>query len=152
MQATIDEIRKILRIIEESDCDELHLEYDDLKITVRKSAGNDPPPAREAANPAAPPPVAEAAPVAAHTEAIPEGLAVVYAPMVGTVYRAPSPDAPTFCEEGQKVAADDTVCLIEVMKLFNSIAAGVPGTVRKILVGDGDLVAYNQPIILIEPD
>ena len=157
MPTTINDIKRILEIIEESQYEEVDIQLDDLRIRASKSGLSAPVVER---GPVAPPPPANPAPrgepaampSATPSVAIPEGLVVIYAPMVGTVYRAPSPKDPSFCEVGDRVAADDTVCLIEIMKLFNSIAAGVSGTVKEILVENGALVAYNQPLILIEPD
>jgi acetyl-CoA carboxylase biotin carboxyl carrier protein len=82
---------------------------------------------------------------------VPEGLVAVRAPMLGTFYRAPAPGEKAFVEVGQKVKADDTVCLIEVMKLFNSIKAGVDGQVVQILADNGALVEYNQVLVVIAP-
>jgi acetyl-CoA carboxylase biotin carboxyl carrier protein len=75
----------------------------------------------------------------------------VRAPNLGTFYRAPKPGAAPYVSVGQKVDADTEVCLIEVMKLFTSVLAGVAGTVRKVLVQDAELVEYDQPLFLIEP-
>ena len=80
-----------------------------------------------------------------------EGLVAVSAPMTGTFYRAPSPDAPPFVEAGDTVEATQTVCIVEVMKLFNSIAAGVAGTVVEVCVENESSVAAGQPMIWIEP-
>jgi len=158
MPTTINDIKKILEIIEESEYEEVDIQFDDLKIRASKSglsAPAAPATPAPAGTPANSPPqgASQPAPQAAPPSmAIPEGLAVVSAPMVGTVYRAPAPEAPPFCNAGDRVKADDTVCLIEIMKLFNSISAGVSGTVKEVLVENGALVAYNQPLILIEPD
>lgn len=76
---------------------------------------------------------------------------VVRSPMVGTFYRAPAPGAAPFVEIGQTVEADATVCLIEVMKLMNSIPAGARGVVREILAGDAQAVEYGQPLVVLEP-
>lgn len=80
-----------------------------------------------------------------------EGLVAVSAPMTGTFYRAPSPDAPSFVEVGDTVEATQTVCIVEVMKLFNSIAAGVAGTVVEVCVDNESPVAAGQPMVWIEP-
>ena len=69
--------------------------------------------------------------------------------MLGTFYRSPSPGEPPFVEPGQRVRADDTVCLIEVMKLFSSIKAGVEGVVKEIVPANGDLVEFNGLLIVI---
>ena len=76
----------------------------------------------------------------------------VAAPMLGTFYRTPSPGEKPFVEQGDKVSPDDTVCLVEVMKLFNSVKAGMAGTVEQILVENGTLVEYGQPLILIRKE
>jgi acetyl-CoA carboxylase biotin carboxyl carrier protein len=82
---------------------------------------------------------------------VPEGVVAIRAPMLGIFYRASAPGERPFIEEGQQVRADDTVCLIEVMKLFNSLRAGVDGKVVRILAGNGDLVEFDQPLIFIAP-
>jgi acetyl-CoA carboxylase biotin carboxyl carrier protein len=80
-----------------------------------------------------------------------EGEIAIRAPMLGTFYRASAPGQPRFVEAGQHVKADDTLCLIEVMKLFNSVRAGVDGVVRSILAENGSLVEYNQILFVIAP-
>lgn len=77
---------------------------------------------------------------------------IVKAPMVGTFYRCPQPGAPPFVEVGQRVKKGDTVCLIEVMKLFNTIEAGQDGVVVDILVEDGQPIEYGQHLIVIDPN
>jgi acetyl-CoA carboxylase biotin carboxyl carrier protein len=77
------------------------------------------------------------------------GEVAVRAPMLGTFYRAATPGAPAFVEIGQRVKADEVVCLIEVMKLFNSIKAGVDGVVTKILADNSRLVEFDQPLIVV---
>jgi acetyl-CoA carboxylase biotin carboxyl carrier protein len=83
---------------------------------------------------------------------IPAGHVAVRAPMVGTFYRAPAPGAQPFVEVGRRVAETDTVCILEVMKLMNSIPAGVAGVVAGICVENAALVEYGQPMVLIQPD
>jgi len=87
----------------------------------------------------------------AETAELPAGLALVRAPMVGTFYLSPGPGAPPFVEPGTRVEADTTVCIIEVMKLMNSIPAGCAGVVRRVLVDNAEPVEYDQPLIAIEP-
>ena len=87
----------------------------------------------------------------AREDAWPGHWVVVRSPMVGTFYRAPAPGAPPFVELGQTVEADATVCIIEVMKLMNSIPAGARGGVRAILVEDGEAVEYGEPLVVLEP-
>jgi acetyl-CoA carboxylase biotin carboxyl carrier protein len=81
----------------------------------------------------------------------PAGSIVVRAPMVGTFYRAPEPGTPPFVEVGQAVEPDTTVCIIEVMKLMNSIPAGVRGVVARVLVEDGAPVDTDAPLIVVDP-
>jgi acetyl-CoA carboxylase biotin carboxyl carrier protein len=81
----------------------------------------------------------------------PEHWSVVRSPMVGTFYRAPAPGERPFVETGQLVEAETTVCIIEVMKLMNSIPAAVRGVVYEILVADAQAVQYGQPLMVIEP-
>lgn len=102
----------------------------------------------------------QAAPAANHptaatpprpTHAIPEGATVIRSPMVGSFYRAPEPGAKPFVEVGSPVDSTTTVCIIEVMKLMNSIPAGCMGVVSRILVEDGEAVEYGQDLIVITP-
>ncbi|HXG27824.1 MAG TPA: acetyl-CoA carboxylase biotin carboxyl carrier protein [Nevskiales bacterium] len=76
---------------------------------------------------------------------------IVRSPMVGTFYRAPSPDAKPFVEVGQRVQADQTLCIIEAMKMLNQIEAEVAGVVSEILVENGQPVEYDQPLFVITP-
>ncbi|MGE0875929.1 MAG: acetyl-CoA carboxylase, partial [Burkholderiales bacterium] len=82
---------------------------------------------------------------------VPEGMHAVRAPMVGTFYRAPSPGEPPFAEVGQAVEPDSIVAIIEVMKLMNSIEAGVRGTVREFRVPNATAVEYGEVLVVIEP-
>ncbi|WUH98331.1 acetyl-CoA carboxylase [Spirillospora sp. NBC_00431] len=79
------------------------------------------------------------------------GLVAVAAPMLGTFYRRPSPDAEPFVQVGAEVSADTTVGIIEVMKLMNPVSAGVAGRVAEICAQDGDLVEHEQPLLRIDP-
>lgn len=106
-------------------------------------------PATDQPAPVAPRPTAPA-PAKAVRE-LPEGATVIKSPMVGTFYRAPEPGAKPFVEVGAAVSSDTTVCIIEVMKLMNSIPAQCRGTVVEVLVGDGEAVEYGQPLIVISP-
>ena len=84
-------------------------------------------------------------------ETIPQGWTQIRAPSLGTFYRSPKPGTPPFVEVGGKISAESEICLIEVMKLFTTVRAGVKGTVREIYPADSDLVEYNQPLFLVEP-
>jgi acetyl-CoA carboxylase biotin carboxyl carrier protein len=83
---------------------------------------------------------------------MPSGHVVVPAPSLGTFYRAPKPGAPSFIEIGQAVVPESELCLVEVMKLFTTLRAGVSGIVRQILVSDGDMIETGQPLFVVEPN
>ena len=78
-------------------------------------------------------------------------MVAVRAPNLGTFYRAPKPGAPAYVEVGQAITADTEVCLIEVMKLFTPVKSGVDGTVREICASDGQMVEYEQVLVIVEP-
>ena len=80
-----------------------------------------------------------------------EGLIPIQSPMLGTFYRAPKPGAPPFVEVGQRVSEEDTLCIIEVMKLFSTIKAGVKGRIVRICAEDGQLVEFKQTLFWVEP-
>lgn len=80
-----------------------------------------------------------------------EGMTIIKSPMVGTVYLAPEPGAPAFVKVGQAVSPGDPVCIVEVMKLMNSIDAGCHGIITEILAGDGEAVEYGQQLFIISP-
>ena len=81
-----------------------------------------------------------------------EGLIPIKSPLLGIFYRSPKPGAPPFVEVGNSVTEDDTVCLVEVMKLFNTVKAGVKGRILKICAENNDMVEFNQTHFLIEPE
>jgi acetyl-CoA carboxylase biotin carboxyl carrier protein len=135
-----EDVSEILRIIDESQLDELEVETP--SFTLHVSRGSGPPP--RSGGPPAPPP-APAAPAAAATREI-------EAPMLGTFYRTESPAHPPFVQIGDLVGADTVVCLIEVMKLMNHIQAGVAGTIVEVLAQSGELVEFGQPLFRVAPD
>jgi acetyl-CoA carboxylase biotin carboxyl carrier protein len=154
MDLSYDDVQQILKIIDASSVEELHLEIGELKLVVRKRGSRaevtetsaDPPPAaatREA--------VAAAAPGPSRQRRAAEGEFELKAPMVGTFYRAPRPGAPPFVEVGSEVGPDDVVCIIEVMKLMNSITIGRRARIVDILVDNAQLVEFGQPIMIIAP-
>jgi acetyl-CoA carboxylase biotin carboxyl carrier protein len=164
-----EDIEALLETFDGSTWQDLHLKIEGLEIFVSKTPGARGPapsgPHHESASApfssahagtAAPLPHAKAAPAAAAGTKIskPEAPAhwvIVRAPNLGTFYRAPKPGAAPYVSRGQKVEADTEVCLIEVMKLFTNMLAGVAGTIQEILVEDAELVQYDQPLFLIEP-
>lgn len=142
------EIDDILKLIDGSDFTELKLEMGDLKLELRKGgavpAVAPAPVASSVAVPAAPVPVA--AKVVASG-----GGSEVPAPLLGTFWHAPRPGAEAFVKPGDVVTADTVIGIIEVMKLMNSVAAGVAGTVLDYVAPNGELVEHGQPLIRIQP-
>lgn len=96
-------------------------------------------------------PAAAAVPAAPAAASLPPGMAGVHAPNLGTFYRAPKPGAAPYVEIGQQVEVDTEVCLIEVMKLFTPVRAGLRGIVCSVEVNDGQMVEYDQLLLVIEP-
>jgi acetyl-CoA carboxylase biotin carboxyl carrier protein len=146
-----DDVREILRIIDESQLDELRIDMPDFRLHVRR--GGAPPPAVETPPPerrGEPAPAAPPEP-AAPTTASPNGAATIDAPMLGTFYRASAPGEQPFVDVGSKVDADTVVCLIEVMKMMNSVKAGVAGTVVEVCAANADLVEYGEPLFRVDP-
>ena len=138
-----DDVREILRLIDESDVQELRIETDGFSLHVRKGGAGEPP---------APPPAEDAAASGDSTaSAAADGPLTVQSPMLGTFYRAESPGATPFVEVGAVVEPDSTVCIIEVMKMMNSVPAGVSGTVVEICPGNGELVEYGAPLFRVRP-
>ena len=135
-------LRDILALVEESDVDEVVIEQGDLKMTVRRTGV-------VAVAPAPAPAEAAAAPVSADDHA--DGYHMVRSKWVATFYRAPSPQALSFVEVGDLVAAGQTLCILEMMKMMNELTADVAGIVRQILVENGETVQYGQPLFAIEP-
>lgn len=156
---TLQDLETLIAQFGQSDWRELHLHAGDLELFLSKDSGSRAPETRASAPAgavaaAAPAPVPVSAPAPAPAAAradVPDGWKVVKAPSLGTFYRAPKPGAAPFVESGSTVDADSELCLIEVMKLFTTLRAGVTGVIREIYASDGDLVEYDQPLFLVEP-
>lgn len=148
---TYEDVLRIVELVKSTQFSEFRLKVGEIEVHLRRSNGAAPP------QHAAPPPAAIT--IAAEAALAPRGAqrqfaadaVLIRSPMVGTFYRSPLPGAPPFVEVGQAVEAGTTVCIIEVMKLMNSIAAGARGVVTQILVGDAELVEYGQVLVVIEP-
>ena len=165
MELTEEEVLQILKIMDESHFDQLHLEMGELKLSISKSGKMESfseatsIPVVTVGNGAAPnaAPTAQKASAAeprqckAENDAVEEGLVPITAPLMGVFYSRPDPDAPPYVEVGKIVGADDTVGLIEVMKLFNSVKASIPGKIARIFVESGQLVEYGQTLFLVKP-
>jgi oxaloacetate decarboxylase (Na+ extruding) subunit alpha len=143
-QSRAQQIREIVRVVQESGVAEVTIEEGDLRVTVRRSEER---PA--VALPATAGEPATTAPEVAAPET--NGFVRVEAPMVGTFYRAPEPGAAPFVEEGDVVAPGQTLCILEAMKLMNHVKAELAGIVRKIAVGNGESVEFGQLLFELEP-
>jgi len=152
-------LRKLIQLFQDSDIDELEVQHSFWRGTrIRLSRGHA---STTIAAPLAPPaavapsaPTGAGAPTAAAVtpvEEIDDGLHEVLSPMVGTFYRASSPEIDPFVREGAHVDNGQTVCIIEAMKIMNEIEAEVAGRVSKVLVENGTPVEYNTPLFALEP-
>ena len=149
MELTDEDVREILDLIDRSKFDYFEIEYRGLRLTVGKTpvaAASSRPPA------SAPAPEETPAPAPRKLREIPDGLIAIPAPMVGTFYPAPQPGAPPFVSPGDRVEPDTTVGLIEVMKVFTAVTAGIAGTIEEALAGDAQGVEYGEPLFLVRPD
>ena len=149
MGLTDEDVREILRIIDESELAELRIEMQGFRLHVRRGGVA-----------AAPETAAEPAPVAqprgesqpeVESAAATNGATTIDAPMLGTFYRASAPGATPFVDVGSTVAPDTVVCLIEVMKMMNSVKAGVAGTVVEVCAGNAELVEYGEALFRVDP-
>jgi acetyl-CoA carboxylase biotin carboxyl carrier protein len=151
MALSDEDVREILRLIDESELDELRIETPEFKLHVLRGARAAP--AEEPAEPAeqAPEPSEQAPELSAAAVAASNGASTIEAPMLGTFYRAEAPGATPFVDIGAEVSPDTVVCLIEVMKMMNSIQAGVAGTIVEVCAENAQLVQYGDPLFRVQP-
>ncbi len=157
------DIQNLLDFIAQSGLDEVNIETNNLKISVKRYGQPQSAPAAAAPQPAPAAPVvalpvaavpqpAVAAPVAATTPAAAaSNYITIKSPMIGTFYRSPNPELPALVEIGDEVKEGKPVCIIEAMKLFNEIESEVSGRIVKVLVENATPVEYDQPLFLVEP-
>ncbi len=154
MDLSPDDVRDVLRVLDSSALDELHLELDNLTLTVRREGASgwtleqrvlrrpvlegdaEPTDAVEQLGPRA---------------AVPEGLVAVHPPLLGTFYRAPKPGAPPFVDVGDKVDEDTVVGIMETMKMMTPVHAGVRGTVVEFRTGNGEFADTDAVLLLVDP-
>lgn len=165
----IQEIREIIKLVDSSSIDEFVYEVDGAKVKLKKNGvgvTETVAPKKEVVTPvvqqSAPvaAPVAPAAPAPAKAEEAPaasttnndSSLHKIVSPMVGTFYQSPNPDSPAYVKVGDKVGNETIVCIVEAMKLFNEIEAEVQGEIVEVLVKDGELVEYGQPLFLVKAE
>jgi acetyl-CoA carboxylase biotin carboxyl carrier protein len=160
----IQEIRELIKLIDKSSINEFKFENDGAKIVLKKNnltvasyqqeESNDQPVVQQAAptpqvQAAQPEPEAKQEPAKMEDDA---SLHKIVSPMVGTFYASSSPEADAFVKTGDQVSKDSIVCIIEAMKLFNEIESEVNGEIVKVLVDNGQLVEYGQPLFLVKAE
>lgn len=156
----INELKELISLLEDSKLSELEIEEEGRRIRLTKQSETyftAPAPVQMQAPLAAPAPsIAPSTPFgSAHEPKEPsladQGLVAVTSPMVGTFYLKPAPGEPNFIELGDRITADQTVCIVEAMKIMNEVAAKVAGIVERILVENGEPVEFGQPLFAIRP-
>lgn len=154
----IKEIQNLIKFVAKSGTSEVKLEMDDIKITIKTGSSKTETTIVQASPMAQMPvqsaPVATEAPAQATPTANTEENShylTIKSPIIGTFYRKPSPDKPTFVEVGDSINSGDTVCVIEAMKLFNEIESEISGKIVKVLVDDSTPVEFDQPLFLVDP-
>lgn len=147
----IRKIKKLIDLIQESDVAEIEIHEGEESVRISRASTAAPIMMHAAAPaPVSAPVAAPALEAPAPAAATPNTANAVKSPMVGTFYRSSSPEAASFIEVGQTVAAGDVICIIEAMKMFNQIEADRSGVVKAILVENGQPVEYDEPLVIIE--
>ena len=162
---TLADLDALMKLVNDNQITEVEIESEKMKLRIRGSAGREivvtAPPvygvSSAPGSPAAPalPPAEAASP--GGEKAAPQGeeprknLIEIKSPMVGTFYRAPSPESPPYVEVGERVTEDTVLCIVEAMKLMNEIKAEVAGAIASVLVENGHPVEFGQPMFLVEP-
>jgi acetyl-CoA carboxylase biotin carboxyl carrier protein len=155
----IRKLKELVRLMVSNELTELDLRDNEEQVTLRRNSPHHAPQvvappmhaptAATSSSPGGATAVAE--PPATSEQQEDDGLIRVESPMVGTFYSASDPDSTPFVSVGASVGPDDTVCMIEAMKIFNEIKAECSGTIRKVLVNNGEAVEFGQPLFLVEP-
>ncbi|OAH55984.1 MULTISPECIES: acetyl-CoA carboxylase biotin carboxyl carrier protein [Bacillaceae] len=159
----VQEIRELIKLVDQSGIEEFVFESAGSKLKMKKSTGTTTYAAAQEAPIVKSVPVQEAPKSASVVQEAPaqeapksavdeSNLHKIISPMVGTFYQSPSPDADVYVKLGEKINAESVVCIVEAMKLFNEIEAEVDGEIVEILVKDGQLVEYGQPLFLVKPE
>ncbi|TVR07455.1 MAG: acetyl-CoA carboxylase biotin carboxyl carrier protein [Phormidium sp. GEM2.Bin31] len=158
MQLDFNQLRELIAALEGTDISEFTLKNEDLELTIRKGSGvvSAAPGVMTVPQPMAAPEAAVAeVPTPTSSPTPPPSAAAkwveIVSPMVGTFYRAPAPDEPPFVDVGDRISNQQTVCIIEAMKLMNEVESEVTGEVIEILVENGEPVEYNQPLMRVLP-
>jgi acetyl-CoA carboxylase biotin carboxyl carrier protein len=153
----LDFLERLIKALDASSVDSLEIERGGTRVRLAKT----PPAAPVAPAMAQAVPMAPAAPAAASTETAPAGAAApptaasnlleITSPMVGTFYRAPAPDAPSYVDVGARISNGDTLCIIEAMKLMNELDAEISGTIAEICVDNAQPVEFGQVLFRVDP-
>jgi acetyl-CoA carboxylase biotin carboxyl carrier protein len=143
----VKKLRRLIELMKEHDLSEIDLKEADHHVRIKRGG-------EVIATHSAPVPQAAGRPAAA--AALPQpaadaGMLIIKSPMVGTFYKASGPDAAPFAKVGDRIGPEKTVCIIEAMKVFNEIPAGVSGQIVAILVENGAPVEFGQPLIKVDP-
>ncbi len=151
MQVDADLVRQLAELLDRTQLTEIEVEDGPRKIRVaRKAAAAAPAPVYHAPPPSPAPASREPVPAEVGASAPATPADAVRSPMVGTVYLSAEPGSRPFVAPGQRVAAGDTLVIVEAMKVMNPITAPAAGTVREVLVGNGQPVEFDQPLVTIE--
>ncbi|MDX1904681.1 MAG: acetyl-CoA carboxylase biotin carboxyl carrier protein, partial [Thermonemataceae bacterium] len=153
------EIRDLIDFIAQSPLDEVHIETEEFKISVKRNSGI---PVSQAQSTISTPVfvpqmTSEAkkeevkAEILTQEKKVADNLLTIKSPMIGTFYRASKPDVPNFVNVGDEIKAGQVVCIVEAMKLFNEIESEISGRIVKVLVENASPVEYDQPLFLVEP-
>ncbi len=141
----LEDLKELIELLKDTDITELQVEKDGTKVKIKKEKI-----LTSLEMPVHRPPASHEK-IVAETEEEAQRLVTVTSPIVGTFYRAPSPDANPFVEIGARVSKSQVLCIVETMKLMNEIESDVDGVIVKILVENGQPVEYGEPLFLIEP-
>ncbi|MCB9849015.1 MAG: acetyl-CoA carboxylase biotin carboxyl carrier protein [Phycisphaeraceae bacterium] len=146
-------LRSLIKLMVDNDLSELDLRDGDETVAMKRAGHGAPVVMHQPAPHYAPPPMAPAAPGAASAGggAAPEDAPGIESPMVGTFYSAADPDSPPFVSVGDSVGPDTVVCIIEAMKVFNEVKAGMSGVVERVLVENAEPVEFGQKLFVIRP-
>lgn len=148
----LDELRKLIEMLKDTDITDVQIEKEGVKVRLKreKFLGHFEMPSMAAPSSSARQIAEQPAPGEQQAEET-QRLLTITAPLVGTFYRSPSPDAPPFVEAGDRVSKGQVICIIEAMKLMNEIESDTDGVVVRILVENAHPVEYGEPIFLIDP-
>jgi acetyl-CoA carboxylase biotin carboxyl carrier protein len=155
VELTPDDVRDVLRVLDTSGLDELHLEVADLTLTLRRAGGAgwtaEQQVLRQPVVEGRADPAPAAAPVTGPAQQVAEGLVAVRPPLLGTFYRAPQPGAPPFVEPGAAVEEETVVGIVETMKMMTPVHAGVRGTVVEFRTANGEFADSDTVLLVVEP-